>query len=178
MTDPVAPATRTARSRSLIAVVAVLVVVVSLSIAGLALRPSTASAANLTASQCNGIGPGAPGGATTAMHCTVTIVNTIDSTGRRSSTAAVSADCHNNPCAPASVPVSSNNLITNVDQCNSSDNDASQQILCTVSITNDIAAGTPGAEPVTSATVDQCVGSATTGTRTAAPSPRARPAPR
>ncbi len=57
----------------------------------------------------------------------------------------------------------STSLVTSVNQCNGSDNDAAHPITCRVNITNNISADTPGARPVTAATSNQCVGSGNGG---------------
>ena len=130
---------------------------------GLVLPSSDAFAANLTIGQCNNIGPG-PTGATTAMTCTVTVVNTING-GTTSSKTTVTRQCSLGPCPPGNgtFTSSSKSLVTNVNQCNGSDNDAAHPITCRVTITNNISADTPGAKPVTAATSNQCVGSGTGG---------------
>ena len=143
-----------------------LVVTVSvavLALAGLLLPASDAFAANLTIDQCNGVGASSSG-ATTGMTCTVTVVNTI-SGGHVSSTTTVTRLCSLAPCAPGdgTFVTHSTSLVTRVTQCNGSDNDAAHPITCTVTITNNISADTAGANPVTSATSNQCVGSATGG---------------
>jgi hypothetical protein len=150
------------------------VVLIALLLAGLisfaaaAMSPTTAQAAPLTIDQCNGRLAG-PGGATTVMNCTVTVVNTING-GTTSSTTTVTRECALDACVPGDTPAvkatitsSSTNLVTNVTQCNGSGNDAAHPINCDVTITNNISADTPGARPVTAATVNQCVGSATGG---------------
>lgn len=58
------------------AVIALTVLVSALFVLSLA-APPAAVAATKTVNQCNNIGPG-PGGATTRMTCTVTVVNTIN----------------------------------------------------------------------------------------------------
>jgi hypothetical protein len=130
---------------------------------GLVLPSSDAFAANLTIGQCNGIGPG-PNGATTAMTCTVTVVNTISS-GTTSSKTTVTRQCSLGPCPPGNGTFTtfSKSLVTNVNQCNGSDNDAAHPITCRVTITNNISADTAGAKPVAAATSNQCVGSGTGG---------------
>jgi hypothetical protein len=131
----------------------------ALVLAGFVLPSSDAFAANLTIGQCNNIGPG-PTGATTAMTCTVTVVNTI-SGGTTSSKTTETRQCSLGPCPPGNgtFTSSSTSLVTNIDQCNGSDNDAAHPITCRVTITNNISADTPGAKPVAAATSNQCVGS-------------------
>ena len=121
--------------------------------------PTPAYAANVSIDQCNNIGP-SPQGATTVMNCTVTVVNTVDA-GRTSSTVTVTRLCALGPCPPGNgtETTSSTDLVTNVTQCNGSGNDAAHPITCNVDIINNISADTPGASPVTPATVNQCVGS-------------------
>jgi hypothetical protein len=135
----------------------------ALSIAGLALQPSVAQAATIGINQCNGHDKAAEG-ATTQMNCTVTVVNTLSGT-TTSSTTTVTRLCTLGPCSSpnGTFTSSSTSLVTNVTQCNASDNDAAHPINCDVTITNNISANTPGAQPVTAATVNQCVGSGTGG---------------
>lgn len=135
----------------------------SFAFAGLVVGSPDAMAATGTVAQCNNIGP-SPAGATTGMTCTVTVVNTI-SGAHRGSTTTVTRACSLGPCPPGNGTVTSQStsLVTSVNQCNGSDNDSAHPITCRVTITNNISAGTPGASPVTSATVNECVGSATGG---------------
>ena len=65
------------------------------SFAGLAL-PAPAQAATMAVDQCNGHGPGTAG-ATAAMKCTVTVVNTLNGT-TTSSTTTVTRLCTLGPC--------------------------------------------------------------------------------
>jgi hypothetical protein len=136
-----------------------------LSLAWLAMAPFPAGAATTSVNQCNGVLKG-PAGATTAMHCTVQIVNTIRG-GSRSSTVTVLRRCFLDACpgGNTSFTYRSNSIVTSVDQCNASDNDGGEarRIQCTVSITNNISADTLGARPLTAATVNQCVGSGAGG---------------
>ena len=122
-----------------------------------------ALAATTGASQCNGVGASAMG-ATTGMTCTITVVNTI-SGGTTHSTTTMRRTCSLGPCPPGNgtFTSSSTRLVTDINQCNGSDNDAAHPITCQVTVTNYISADTPGAEPVTTATKNQCVGSATGG---------------
>jgi len=137
----------------------------ALSVAGLALSPSPASAANVALGQCNNLN-GGPMGATTGITCDITVVNTVSSTGATSSTVTVVRQCSLEPCAPGngSFTTSSADLVTDITQCNGSGNDAAAPLItCTVTVTNNISAATPGAQPVTAATVNQCNGSGTGG---------------
>jgi hypothetical protein len=94
------------------------------------------------------------------MTCDVTVVNTISS-GTTSSTTTLTRQCSLDPCPSGNgtFTSSSTSLVTSVNQCNGSDNDAAHPITCRVTITNNLSADTPGAQPVTAATVNQCVGS-------------------
>ena len=125
----------------------------------MSLAASPALAADITVDQCNNVGPG-PGGATTGMTCDVTVVNTISS-GTTSSTTTLTRQCSLDACPSGNgtFTSSSTSLVTTVNQCNGSDNDAAHPITCRITITNNISADTPGAQPVTAATVNQCVGS-------------------
>jgi hypothetical protein len=125
-----------------------------------AVAPSAAQAADLTVRQCNGVGPSA-NGATTGMRCTVTVVNTITKSGKTSSTTTVTRKCSLGPCPSGNGTFISHstNLVTSINQCNGSDNDSAHPITCIVTVTNNINAKAPGAQPVTAATVNQCVGS-------------------
>mgnify|MGYP003296842471 CR=1 FL=1 len=116
---------------------------------GLSLTMTPADAAVLTLDQCNNVGPG-PAGATTGMTCTVTVVNTI-SNGTTSSTTTLTRQCSLDVCPSGNgtFTSSSTSLVTVVNQCNSSDNDAAHPITCSVDITNNISVDTPGAAPVT-----------------------------
>jgi len=130
------------------ALIAVLALVGAMSIVGIGLTPSPAQAANVAIDQCNNRNAG-PGGATTAMVCTVTVVNTI-SGGTTSSSVTVERLCAGDPCdsGNGTFVTNSNDLVTSVTQCNGSGNDAAHTTTCTVTITNNISADTPGAQPV------------------------------
>ena len=145
-----------------VVVLALMLATSALWFAGLA-APSVAHAATVSVDQCNNHGPSAAG-ATTALKCTVTVVNTISGTAT-SSTTTVTRLCTLGPCsAPnGTTTTSSTNLVTDVRQCNSSDNDAAHTILCSVTITNNIWRDTTGAQPLRAPTVTQCVGSGTGG---------------
>lgn len=159
MSTVTTPAHGSARRRSWHTALISLLLASAFSFAWLALSPSAAQAATIAIDQCNGHGPDATG-ATTGMTCTVTVVNTISGT-TTSSTTTVTRQCSLGPCAPGNgtFTTRSTNLVTEVRQCNGSDNDSAHPINCDVNITNNISANTPGAKPVTAATVNQCVGS-------------------
>jgi hypothetical protein len=143
-------------------VMALVVLTSTFSIAALALPASAAYAATMGINQCNGIGATAKG-ATTGLTCTVTVVNTING-ATTGSTTTVTRQCSLGPCPAGNgtFTTSSTSLVTDVHQCNGSANDAAPPLItCRVSITNNISPGTPGASPVTAATVNQCVGTGT-----------------
>ena len=130
--------------------------------AGLAM-PATAYASTMAVDQCNNHGPGV-GGATTALKCTVSVVNTISGSSTYSRTT-VTRLCTLGPCSTANGTfiTDSISLVTVVRQCNTSDNDTAHSINCYVNIVNNIGRGTPGAQPLTPPAVNQCVGSGTGG---------------
>jgi hypothetical protein len=145
------------------------VIAAGFSLAGLTLAPSPAQAVPVTIDQCNGRNAG-PAGATTGITCTVTVVNVINR-GLRSSTVTVTRTCSLNPCLTGDLPgvltsvtTSYSDIVDEITQCNDSGNDAAPPLItCTVTVTNNISADTPGARPRTAATVNQCNGSATSG---------------
>jgi hypothetical protein len=154
-----APSRPSARRRPWHLAMVTLLLASAFSFAGAALSPSIASAASLTVRQCNGVGPGA-NGATTGMTCRVIVVNTIKGT-KTSSTTTVIRHCSLGPCphGNGTFVTHSTSLVTSVQQCNGSDNDSAHPITCNVTITNNISGKVAGAQPVTAATVNQCVGS-------------------
>lgn len=131
-------------------------------LAGLA-APAPAQASTMGVDQCNGHGPGA-GGATTALRCTVTVVNTI-SGNRTYSRTTVTRLCTLGPCSSpnGTFIADSVSLVTLISQCNTSDNDAAHSITCYVNVVNNIGRGTPGAQPLRAPAVNQCVGSGAGG---------------
>jgi hypothetical protein len=139
-------------------VVLLLASAISLGLAGTSATP--ARAATLAVDQCSGIGP-SPEGATTGMACDITVVNTIASNGTTSSTTTLTRTCSLGPCPPGNgtFTTQSTELVTDIKQCNGSGNDAAHTTTCNVMVTNNVAANIPGAQPVTAATVNQCVGS-------------------
>jgi hypothetical protein len=113
-------------------------------VSAVVLGSTTATAANLTITQCNGIHGG--GGQTTA--CDVTVENWLtDDPLTTHSVVTV-----NNDGAVSSTP--SGDLITGVNQCNGSSDGAGSTLHCTVHIINHIAIA--GALPATAATINQC----------------------
>jgi hypothetical protein len=138
-----------------------LAAVFALAWAGAAAEP--AHAATRSIDQCNGVNA-SPSGATTGLTCTVTVVNTINGTSRGSTTT-VTRQCSLGPCSPGNgtFTTSSTSLVTNISQCNGSANDAAPPLVtCTVTVTNNISAGTSGSSRH-AATVNQCVGTGTGG---------------
>jgi hypothetical protein len=143
-------------------VTALIMLTGAFSLAGLAL-PTAAQAATMAVDQCNVHVPGTAG-ATTALTCTVTVVNTVSGTSTRSRTT-VTRLCTLGPCSTpnGTFITDSVSLVTVIRQCNGSDNDASHAIKCYVSVINNIGRGTSVAAPLTAPTVNQCVGSGTGG---------------
>lgn len=143
--------------------------VIALAFAGVVSLATPAAA--VTLDQCNGVGPG-PAGATTGMDCTVTVVNSIVS-GVTSSTTTLTRTCSLDQCpgGNGTFTTTSTSLVTQVTQCNGSDNDAAHPITCTVDIINNISADTPGVGAPTAATVNQCVGTGTGGGKFGATGP-------
>ena len=125
--------------------------------------PAAAQASTMAVNQCNGHGPAAQG-ATTAMRCTVSVVNTTSATTTYSTTT-VTRLCTLGPCSAPNGTFTTGSvaLATTISQCNSSDNDAAHAISCTVKVTNNIGVNTSGAQRVSPASVHQCVGSAAGG---------------
>ncbi|MEP7192851.1 MAG: hypothetical protein ABI903_08285 [Actinomycetota bacterium] len=146
--------------RSLLA--ALIMLTGGFSLAGLAL-PTAAQASTRAIDQCNVHVPGTAG-ATTALNCTVTVVNTISGTSTRSRTT-VTRLCTLGPCSTpnGTFVTDSVSLVTVIRQCNGSDNDAGHAIRCYVNVVNNIERGTSNAQPLTAPTVNQCVGSGTGG---------------
>jgi hypothetical protein len=141
---------------------ALVVLTSTFSIAALALAAPAAQASTSSINQCNGVAATSKG-ATTNLTCTVTVVNTING-ATTGSTTTVTRHCSLGLCpgGNGTFTTSSTSLVTDVHQCNGSANDAAPPLVtCRVSITNNISAGTPSATPVTSATVNQCVGTGT-----------------
>jgi hypothetical protein len=131
-------------------------------VTGLAV-PAAAQASTTAVNQCNGHGPAAQG-ATTAMRCTGSVVNTISATTTYSTTT-VTRLCTLGPCSAGNGTFTTGSiaLVTTISACNSSDNDAAHAISCTVKVTNNIGVNTSGAQQVSPASVHQCVGSAAGG---------------
>lgn len=125
-------------------------------------HPSTASAAPASpaVNQCNGT----DGGGGNAAVCDITITNNLNlATGAVSSTV-TTKDCLGAAGAPPPVTclVLTQNfptLTTSANQCNGSGNGGGSNVICSVTILNNIT----GKFSTTAATVNQCVGSGTGG---------------
>jgi hypothetical protein len=161
-TDTITAQTSACRATWRIMVTALIMFTGAFSLASLAL-PTVAQASTMTVDQCNVHVPGVAG-ATTALKCTVTVVNTVSGTSTRSRTT-VTRLCTLGPCSTpnGTFVTDSVSLVTDIRQCNGSDNDASHAITCYVNVINNIGRGTPAAQPLSAATVNQCVGSGTGG---------------
>lgn len=101
----------------------------------------SASAANVSFSQCNGVGGG--GGQT--VTCNVVIVNTLTASAATTGSVVV---------INGGAPVSSPDLVTTVDQCNGSAGGNGSTITCAVQVTNNIAVDSPAA--ATAVSINQC----------------------
>jgi hypothetical protein len=168
-----APALHPARTTPLHASLAFLAFLAAALAVTIALPPSAAHAATTrTVNQCNGV-DGTPAGATTTLTCTVTVVNTIRGSFRGSTTT-LKRTCRLGPCpgGNGTFTTRSTRLVTRVNQCNASANDAAPPLVtCRVVITNNISAGTLRSRPVSAATVNQCVGTGTGGGKYGATGP-------
>src|SRR5450755_20756 len=93
----------------------------ALGLSAVALEADTtsASAATVSFSQCNGHESGPPGGAALSVTCSVSIVNTIDANGATSAVTDLRT-CTLNGCTGDTA--SSADVINAVHQCNNSDN--------------------------------------------------------
>jgi len=105
------------------------------------LEPESASAADLSINQCNGVSN--PGGLT--VQCIVSVVNTLtDDPATSGSVVTINGGA----------PVASGDVVTVVDQCNGSANGGGGTLLCSVTVVNNIAIS--GGIAPTGATVNQC----------------------
>ncbi|TFD20557.1 hypothetical protein [Cryobacterium sp. TMT4-10] len=123
--------------------------------------PASAAPTGTTIDQCNGV-PGV-GAGTGAVECNVTVTNNLDlATGVASSTVSTVVCVHEAntkvDCGPATVAPYTN-LVLHVAQCNGSINVGGGNVLCTVTIVNNIT----GSATPTPATVNQCIESGTGG---------------
>jgi hypothetical protein len=124
------------------------------------LSAASAAPASPTVNQCNGTDNA--GGQ--AVVCDITITNNLNmATGAVSSTVTTN-DCHGAAGAPpviTCIPLTQNfpTLTTAADQCNGSGLGGGSNVICSVTILNNIT----GTVTPTAATVDQCVGSGTGG---------------
>jgi len=102
--------------------------------------------------------PAYPTGAGQQVSCTITIANTVTSSGATSSTITATACLAVAGVLPPSgcttVVTTSGQLVTTVDQCNGVVNGGGSNVTCSVSVINTIPAGTPAV----GVTVNQCIG--------------------
>jgi len=123
---------------------------------------ATASAAATApaVTQCDP--PATPTGAGYQVSCTVAVVNTVSSTGGGSTvttTACLAAAGVLPPSGCVSTETSSDQLATSVDQCNGVAYGGGSNVVCSVTVTDDVPSGTS----IAAVTVDQCVGSGAEG---------------
>jgi len=118
--------------------------------------PTSASTIAPTTTCNNALGNG-------GAVCEVTVVNTITPSG--GSAVVTVRECTGSAGVPATAcTINTTSLgqpVTAVTQCNGSINGGGGQLLCSVLVTNNFAGVNPS---VTAVTVNQCVGSVTTGT--------------
>jgi hypothetical protein len=114
---------------------------------------TSADAATVSFSQCNGHEAGVAGAAL-SVTCSVSIVNTIDATGGTSAVTYLRV-CTLDGCTGD--VTNTNDVINAVHQCNNSDNGGGSNTVCSVDIVNNISANAPA--PATALTLDQCNGS-------------------
>ncbi len=122
-----------------------------------------------------------PTGAGYEVTCTIAIVNTITAQGATSSTVTAIAcladagvtypSCPDNlalvPSLPVSTVTNSSQLVTSVNQCNSIVTGGGSNVICNVTVTNNV----PAATSTTNVTVNQCIGSGTGGGSTVSCAP-------
>jgi hypothetical protein len=141
--------------RPVAVIVGVLLAVISL--AGI-FASAPANAAVVSLAQCNDKDAGTTG-ASTVMNCDIVVENTING-GLRSSVVTITRVCANDDCTGSDPTITSYpDVVTSINQCNNSGNDAAHPVNCSVTIRNFISADTPGAAPLGTVTSNQCVGS-------------------
>jgi hypothetical protein len=127
---------------------------------------ATVAATSPAVQQCNP--PTFPTGKAYEVTCTVTVVNTITPEGATQSvvttTACLAAAGVPYPSCPldhgpVTTVTKSTTLVTSVNQCNGIANGGGSNVICSVTVTNEIVAGTTKA----GVTVNQCIGSGTGG---------------
>lgn len=155
------------KSRRVLRVAAILAMAL-LMISSVAQSGGQMSAAPLSApvNQCNNDTASNVGGQ--GLSCTVTVVNNVDGSGNATAASTVTVT----KCVGAAGPIAagagtcattvstSPAPVTSVTQCDGSANGGGGVLICTVTITNNIA----GSVTPTPATVYQCIGSVITGT--------------
>ncbi len=150
----------TLRRGLVVAVVATLALAVGV-LGGLASAPAASGASAPAATQCDP--PAYPTGAGFQVTCTITVDNTVTSTGATSSTitstACLAAAGVLPPFGCTTTVTTSSQLVTSVNQCNGIAYGGGSNVTCKVAVVNTVAAGT--AAPGVS--VDQCIGSGAGG---------------
>ena len=116
------------------------------------LGASSASAAPLAVSQCNG----SDNSTNEAVECTVVVTNTVNvATGVKSSSTVVT-ECHGfanaEPVCELPETLNTNDVVLAVDQCNGSGNGTGSTVTCSVAVINNIV-GTATPQTVT---INQC----------------------
>jgi hypothetical protein len=120
------------------------------------LGASSASAAPLEVSQCNGT----DNDTLQAVECHVVVTNTVNIATGVTSSSTVVTECHNfagelpNCSSPSTI--ATNDLVLSVTQCNGSGNGTKGTVICSVDVINNIV----GTATPQSVTVNQCQGSA------------------
>jgi hypothetical protein len=149
--------------RCLLGIVGVVTTLSSLVLIGGLTSVPTASAAATApaATQCDP--PAFPTGAGFEVNCTITIANTVTSSGAVSSTvtatACLAAAGVLPPFGCTTTVTTSNQLVTSVDQCNGIVVGGGSNVICDVSVVNTI----PTGKATSGVTVNQCVGTGTGG---------------
>lgn len=152
LSEPAQPQSTSARTVSLLSA---LIFAATLVLGFVAVSATSASAANLTVTQCNSVD-----GAGLGFECDVTVTNNLNlDTGATSSEVIVRA-CTGAPdttlvCAPVTT-TNATDLVNSINQCNFQGNGGGGSLVCRVNVTNNITGN--GAQ--TAATVNQCNGSA------------------
>ena len=123
------------------------------------LGASSASAAPLPISQCNGT----DNSTNEAVECHVVVTNTVNvATGVKSSSTVVT-ECHGfanaEPTCLAPQTLNTNDVVLSVTQCNGSGNGTGSTVICSVEVINNIV-GTATPQTVT---INQCQGSGAGG---------------
>ncbi len=152
---------------SLVTAVAVGTAFASVAVLGITSAPVASAAATApAAAQCNppdGYPTTAPAGKGQEVSCNISIVNSVATNGATSSTitttACLAAAGVLPPAGCTTTVVGSTQLVSTVNQCNGIIVGGGSNLTCNVTLTNDIASGTP----TSGATVNQCIGSGAGG---------------